>query len=168
MYDNMICSNSDTCNTVKGQHKGVMKHLCDHQPALINFGCICHLKSLTIKAACKTLPINVDINIHFYLSVKRKEEFKSFCNFVDVTCKKILMHVETRWLNLLQVIVHVLELWLVFATGKQRNRVSEYNQGPTMQQNKVVLALSGFPVAHHQFFQCCLSSCHIYNDSSSS
>lgn len=86
------------------------------QPSLIDFGCICHLENLAVMAAVKTLPTNidaflVDINKHFYLSVKRKEEFKSFCDFVNVTYKVILSHVETRWLSLLCVIGTVLELW---------------------------------------------------------
>ena len=115
-YSNMLCFNSDTCNTMKGQRNGVVKHLRSKQPNLIDFGCICHLENLAIKAALKVLPVNidnlmVDINTHFYLSIKRKEEFKSFCEFVNVGYKKILSHVETRWLSLLRVIARVLELW---------------------------------------------------------
>lgn len=115
-YDRMICFNSDTCNTMKGQRNGVVRHLRDQQPALIDLGCICHLENLALKAAMKTLPVSidsllVDINTHFYLSVKRKEELKGFCEFVNITYKKILSHVETRWLSLLKVISRILELW---------------------------------------------------------
>ena len=53
----------------------------------------------------------MDINTHFYMSVKHKEQLKEFCDFVNVTYKKILAHVETRWLSLLRVIVRVLEIW---------------------------------------------------------
>ena len=93
---------------MKGQHNGVVKHLKDKQPALIDLGCICHLENLALKAAVKNLPVSidsllVDISTHFYLSVKRKEEFKT-CEFVNVMYKKILSHVETRWLSLLRVI----------------------------------------------------------------
>lgn len=45
------------------------------------------------------------------MSVKRKDQLKEFCDFVNVTYKRILQHVETRWLSLLRVIVHVLEIW---------------------------------------------------------
>ena len=77
-----------------------MKYLKDKQPSLVDFGCICHLENLAVKAAMKTLPANidsflVDINMHFYMSVKRKEEFKSFCDFVNINYKTILSHVET-------------------------------------------------------------------------
>lgn len=143
-YD-MICFNSDTCNTMKGQHKGVVKHLRDHQPALIDYGCICHLESLAIKAACKTLPIKVesllvDLNTHFCLSMKKNEEFKSFCAFVDVTNKKILTHVETRWLSQLRIIVRVLELWpaLVsyFTTTRKQRNVGERRSSRTNYMTK--------------------------------
>ena len=115
-YANLLAFNSDTCNTMKGQRNGVVKYLKEKQPSLVDFGCICHLENLAVKAAVKTLPTNVDaflvdLNTHFYLSVKRKEEFKSFCDFVSINYKAILSHVETRWLSLLRVISRVLELW---------------------------------------------------------
>ena len=94
-YANMLAFNSDTCNTMKGQRNGVVKHLKEKQPNLLDFGCICHLENLAVKAAMKTLPTDidallVDINTFFYLSVKRKGEFKSFCEFVNIGYKSIL------------------------------------------------------------------------------
>ena len=99
-YENLLCFNSDTCNTMKGQQNGVVRHLHKKQPNLADFGCICHLENLAVKAAIKVFPSSidsllVDINTHFYLSIKRKEEFKSFCEFVNVSYKQILAHVET-------------------------------------------------------------------------
>ena len=66
-----------------------------------------------VKAAMKTLPTDIDallVDIN-YLSVKLKEEFKSFCEFVNIGYKSILSHVETRRLSLLRVIARILELW---------------------------------------------------------
>ena len=88
----------------------------DKQPDLIDFGCICHLENLALKSAMNSLPIAIDsflidINTHFYLSIKRKEEFEDFFYFVDITYKKVITHVETRWLSLLRVIARVLQLW---------------------------------------------------------
>ena len=62
---------------MKGQRNWVVRHLCDKQPNLADLGCICHLENLAIKAAVTILPVNndaflVDINTHFYLSIKRK------------------------------------------------------------------------------------------------
>ena len=115
-YDQLISLNSNTRNTMKGRRNGVVRHLTDKQPNLIDLGCICHLENLAVKSAMKSLPISVDaflvdINTHFFLSIKRKEEFKGFCDFVDVTYRQILAHVETRWLSLLRVIGRVLHLW---------------------------------------------------------
>ena len=111
-YDHLVSFNSDTCNTMKGQRKGVVRHLFNKQSHMIDLGCICHLENLALKAAIKSLHIYidsllVDINTHFY----RKEEFKEFCDFVNITYKKILVHVETRWLSLLRVVERVLQLW---------------------------------------------------------
>ena len=112
-YEHLIC---DTCNTMKGHRNGVVRHLRDKQPDVFDLGCICHLENLAVKAATKSLPISidsllVDINTHFYMNVKRKVQLKEFCDFVNVTYKRILAHVETRWLSLLRVIVRVLEIW---------------------------------------------------------
>ena len=109
VYEHLVCFNSDTCNIMKGRRNGVVRHLMDKQPDLIDFGCICHLENLALKSAMKSLPIAtdsflVDINTHFYLSIKRKEEFKEFCDFVNIIYKKVITHMETRWLSLLRVI----------------------------------------------------------------
>ena len=115
-YENLLCFNSGACNTMKGLRSGVVRHLRDKQPTFIDLECICHLENLAIKARIKVLPVSidallVDINTHFYLSIKRKKEFKSLCEFVSVSYKQILSHVETRWLSLLRVVSRVLELW---------------------------------------------------------
>ena len=96
-YDHLVSFNSDTCSTMKGVRNGVVRHLKDKQPNLVDFGCICHLENLALKAAMKSLPIAIDsflvsIHTHFYLSIKRKEQFKEFCEFVDVSYKQILKH----------------------------------------------------------------------------
>ena len=120
-YENFLCINSDACNTMKGLRGHVVRHLRDKQPNFVDLGCIFHLENLDIKATIKVLPISndallVDINTHFYLSIKKKDEFKSFCEFVSVTYKQILSHVETRWLSLLCVVSRVLELWSVLVS----------------------------------------------------
>ena len=129
-YDKLICFNSDTCNTMKGQRNVVVRHLKEKQPNLIDLGCICHLENLAVKAAVKCLYVNVDslmidINTHFYLSVKRKEQLKEFCDFVNVTYQKILAHVKTRWLSLLRVVERVVELWPALVSYFQSHPESE-------------------------------------------
>ena len=99
---------------MKGRRNGVVRHLTDKQPNLIDLGCICHLENLAIKAAMKSLPISVDaflVEISTHFCIKRTKEFKDFCDFVDISYKQISAHVETRWLSLLRVIARVLHLW---------------------------------------------------------
>ena len=48
-YDNLLCFNNDTCNTMKGQRNGVVRHLRDKQPNLVDLGCLWHLENLAIK-----------------------------------------------------------------------------------------------------------------------
>ena len=59
-YENLLCFNSDTCNTMKSLRNGVVRHLHDKQPNFTDFGCICHLENLAIKAAIKVLPVSID------------------------------------------------------------------------------------------------------------
>lgn len=35
-YQHLICFNSDTCNTMKGQRNGVVQHLQDQQPDILD------------------------------------------------------------------------------------------------------------------------------------
>lgn len=42
-YDKLMCSNSDTSSTMKGQRKGVVRHLRNKQPNLIDLVFIYHL-----------------------------------------------------------------------------------------------------------------------------
>ena len=83
-YQHLICFKSDTCNPMKGQRNGVVRHLRDHQPDV--------LENLALKAAMKSLPINVDsllvdINTHFKRECKWKDQLKEFCDFVNVMYK---------------------------------------------------------------------------------
>ena len=84
MYEHMVCFNSDTCNTMKGRLNFVVRHLMDKQPDLIDFGCIFHHANLALKSAMKSLPIAID-SFLIDLSIKRKEKFKEFCDFVNIT-----------------------------------------------------------------------------------
>lgn len=82
-YDHLVSFNSDTCSTMKGVRNGVVHHLKDKQPNLIDFGYVCHLENLALKAAMTSLPIAivsflVSIHTHFYLRIKRKEQYKEF------------------------------------------------------------------------------------------
>ena len=115
-FSNMLSFTYDTCNVMKGARKGVIACLHKKQPNVLDIHCTCHLVSLSVKTATKTLPIKVDkllvdIFYNFHHSVKRKESLKDFADFCSTEFKSILKHCETRWLSLTRSIKRVLEMW---------------------------------------------------------
>ena len=101
---------------MKGVRGGVIAKLRGVQPKVIDVHCICHLVSLVVKAAVKTIPIKVDellvdVCYHFHHSVKRVTSLKEFVAFCSTEYKSILKHVETRWLSLTKVIQRTLDMW---------------------------------------------------------
>ena len=101
---------------MKGVKGGVVAKLRCEQPKVIDINCICHLVSLVVRAATKTLPLKIDellidIYYHFHHSVKRVTSLKEFADFCSTEYRSILKHVETRWLSLTKVIQRTLEMW---------------------------------------------------------
>ena len=115
-FSNVLSFTSDTCNTMKGARGGVIAKLKSEQPKVIDVYCICHLVSLCVKAATKTMPLRidellVDIYYHFNQSVKRITSLRDYAEFCSIEFKAILKHCETRWLSLGRAIQHTLEMW---------------------------------------------------------
>ena len=66
-------------------------------------------------AAC--LPLNIDeflVDIYYYIdkSSKRKETLQMFQEYYNGEIKKILKHVETRWLSTTKCLECVISLWV--------------------------------------------------------
>ena len=115
-FSNLLSFVSDTCNVMKGVKGGVIAKIRSEQPKVVDINCICHLVSLVVKAATKTLPLKIDellidIYYHFHHSVKRVTSFKEFADFCTTEYRSILKHVETRWLSLTKVIQRTLHMW---------------------------------------------------------
>ena len=51
----------------------------------------------------------IDNYYHLDKSSKRKNQFAGFCSFCDVEYRKILKHVNTRWLSLQLAITRTLQ-----------------------------------------------------------
>lgn len=71
---------------MKGARGGVVAKLRGEQPKLLDIHCICHLVSLVVKSATKTLPVKidellVDIYYQFHFSVKRVTSLKEYADF---------------------------------------------------------------------------------------
>ena len=79
-FSKVVAFMSDTTNVMKGARAGVQMLIKNEYPTLYDVGCICHLADLTVKAAMKTLPIDIDqlfidVFYYFYHSSKRTQEF---------------------------------------------------------------------------------------------
>lgn len=70
------------------QRNDVLCHLRDQQPNVLNR--VCHPDNLAVKAAMKSLPnsLLVNINTHSYKTVKREDQLNEFCEFVNITYGK--------------------------------------------------------------------------------
>ena len=64
----------------------------------------------------------IDNFYHLDKSSKRKNEYAEFCSFCDVEYRRILKHVNTRWLSLELAITRTLQ----FASAKKATLA--YNQ----------------------------------------
>jgi len=51
----------------------------------------------------------IDNFYHFDKSTKRKNQLANYCTFCDVEVRKILKHVNTRWLSLEKTISRTLQ-----------------------------------------------------------
>jgi hypothetical protein len=115
-FSNLIAFASDTCNVMKGVRNGVIAKIRQEQPKILDIHCICHVVSLCVKSAVKTLPIKVDeilvdVYYHFRNSVKSIASLREYADFCDVEFKLILKHCETRWLSLRRSIKRAIDMW---------------------------------------------------------
>ena len=53
--------------------------------------------------------IVVDVFYHFSSSTKRKSGLEKYCNFCDIEYRKILKHINVRWLSLEAAIDRILQ-----------------------------------------------------------
>ena len=115
-FHNVLSFTSDTCNVMKGARKGVIAHLREVQPNIIDVHCICHLANLCAKAAVKVIPLKVDdflvdIFYHFCYSVKRVMSLKEYADYCCTEYNTILKHAQTRWLSLEISALRTLDMW---------------------------------------------------------
>lgn len=127
-WSNCVSFGCDNANTMTGSVKGVAAFVKGCQPSIIIQGCACHLLHLAAQRATKQLKeISIEsflVDVFYYMqkSSKRKKDFKLCQKMMDVDIHKILKHVSTRWLSLLESITRILEQWdaleMFFSVGK--------------------------------------------------
>jgi hypothetical protein len=108
---------SDNASVMIGKNAGMLALLQRKRKHIYGMGCVCHLSSLTAKAGRKALKhfdpeeFLIDLYYHFHQSCKRKAELRDAIEFCETDVKKVLKHVETRWLSLGKCIDRALRLW---------------------------------------------------------
>ena len=120
-WKNCVALGCDNANVMSGKKKGFFGFVQKEAPHCVFSGCPCHLIHLTAKHATdEHIPVNVGeilIDIYYYLkmSAKRQGELAEFQKLHLEGGKeklKVLKHVPTRWLSLLQGVNRILELWV--------------------------------------------------------
>ncbi|XP_014672569.1 PREDICTED: uncharacterized protein LOC106813037 [Priapulus caudatus] len=108
---------SDNASVMTGRHKGVLGYLHQRNKAIYLMGCPCHLSALAAKTGGKALKsfdpedFVIDLFYHFDKSAKRKHLLRELLVFCDVSVRKVLKHVSTRWLSLHKCLERSLDLW---------------------------------------------------------
>lgn len=108
---------SDNASVMIGKNAGMLALLQRKRNHIYGIGCVSHLSNLAAKAGRKALKsfdpeeFLIDLYYHFYLNCKRKAEIRDAILFCKTDIRKVLKHVETRWLSLGKCIDRALRLW---------------------------------------------------------
>ncbi|KAJ8049985.1 Zinc finger BED domain-containing protein 5 [Holothuria leucospilota] len=115
-WENCVSFAADNASVMMGKNKGVVAYITQRQSHIYPVGCACHLMALAAKKATKQLPCSVDdvlVDIYFYLdkSSLRQQTLKETHLLHGQEMKKILKHVQTRWLSLGHCLVRLIDQW---------------------------------------------------------
>ncbi|KAJ8050614.1 Zinc finger BED domain-containing protein 5 [Holothuria leucospilota] len=115
-WENCVSFAADNASVMMGKNKGVVAYITQRQSHIYPVGCACHLMALAAKKATKQLPCSVDdvlVDIYFYLdkSSLRQQTLKETHLLHGKEMKKILKHVQTRWLSLGHCLVRLIDQW---------------------------------------------------------
>lgn len=123
-----------------GKHNSIMTRVLQKNPAIYINGCPCHIvhnmmqkastaftqvQIIAIQLPCTIGDVEeivVDIFYHFSSSTKRKSGLEEYCNFCDIEYRKILKHINVRWLSLEAAVHRILQQypWVGEWVGKPK------------------------------------------------
>lgn len=107
---------ADNANVNFGKHHSVFKLLKLKNENMVKANCSNHVLHNATKYATDRLDVDIEnivlkIFNHFSVSAKRRDELKSFFDFVDLEWSEIVRHVPTRWLSLTPAVKRLLQNW---------------------------------------------------------
>lgn len=118
---NVTAYAADNANINYGKHHSVYKLLSSANDGILKANCPTHIAHSACKHASDQLAVDIEaivfkIYSHFSVSATRREELRSFSDFVDTEWREILRHVCTRWLSLRPAVNRLLETWPALAS----------------------------------------------------
>jgi hypothetical protein len=123
LSNKIIAFCGDKCNTNFGRaaRKGtnvVFAKLTtsDLKMNICGIECAAHILHNAFRTCADILPVDVEAILskifqYFHTYTVRVEEFKEFCDFVDIEYKQVLGSVKTRWLSLQPTITRVTDIF---------------------------------------------------------
>lgn len=151
-WENCLSFGCDNANVMVGANKGVFGFIKRKQPEISLSGCALHLIHIAAKKAAAFLPpfedILTDIYYYFNKSVNRKEAFKGTQAVFNVSQKKLLKHVPTRWLSIGRCVERLVENWSplleYFKSEKQKLSSKKKPESESTYAEKKVEAVYNF------------------------
>lgn len=115
--DQVSAYSADNANVNFGIRHSVFQMLQLRNENIFKANCSNHIVHNAMKFALDKLDIDVEnivlkIYNHFSVSAKRRDELKSFFEFVHLQWSEILRHVPTRWLSLTPAMSRLLQNWM--------------------------------------------------------
>jgi hypothetical protein len=119
-WSNCVGFGVDNTSVNIGRNNSIMTRVITLNPACYFMGCPCHLVhnvacrasgSLAKQSGFDVEDMCVDVFFYFEHSTKRKSLLAEFSDFCDIKYRKIVKHVNTRWLSLETAVQRMLDMF---------------------------------------------------------
>ncbi|PAA85853.1 hypothetical protein BOX15_Mlig011045g2, partial [Macrostomum lignano] len=163
---NVISVMTDSCNAMRGIHNGLLTKLKDAMPQLIDVGgCSLHHVHNSVQYATKAFDSTgeaeglMDDVYNYFRFVKRRGAFHEIQDALDLAEHVFIRRVETRWLQILNVIRRILEQWEALKLHFEKASASELDN---IRARRIKLALTDEMLAKLQFLSQVLPRCEAF------
>ena len=113
-FENVVGFAADTTANMFGEHNSVASRIKLDFPNATCIKCKCHSLHLSASVAGMELPRRIealirDVFSYFSKSAKRRFEYETFQNLLDIDPTQLLHPCQTRWLSLYQAVKRILQ-----------------------------------------------------------